>query len=120
MPLFNRRSSLLEVQNQALVKTARERAVRMTNSNASCKVQHRRSANFNASHRLLKSGPGNSKGVNFLGFTFICGRSRRGRFALKRKSRGDRTRTTLQEIKKEMQRRMHQPIPEQGKWLRKS
>jgi hypothetical protein len=29
MPLFNRRSSLLEVQNQALVKTARERAVRI-------------------------------------------------------------------------------------------
>ena len=27
-------------------------------------------------------------------------------------------RTRLQEIKKEMQRRMHQPIPEQGKWLR--
>jgi RNA-directed DNA polymerase len=25
---------------------------------------------------------------------------------------------TLQEIKKEMQRRMHQPNPEQGKWLR--
>ena len=27
-------------------------------------------------------------------------------------------RTTLQEIKKEMKRRMHQQIPEQGKWLR--
>jgi RNA-directed DNA polymerase len=27
-------------------------------------------------------------------------------------------RATLLEIKKEMQRRMHQPIPEQGKWLR--
>jgi RNA-directed DNA polymerase len=58
------------------------------------------------------------KTFNFLGFTFICGRSRRGRFALKRKSRGDRMRATLQEIKKEMQRRMHQPIPKQGKWLR--
>jgi RNA-directed DNA polymerase len=54
----------------------------------------------------------------FLGFTFICGRSRRGRFALKRKSRGDRMRAKLREIKKEMRRQRHQPIPEQGKWLR--
>jgi RNA-directed DNA polymerase len=54
----------------------------------------------------------------FLGFTFICGRSRRGRFALKRKSRGDRMRAKLKEIKKEMRRQRHQPIPEQGKWLR--
>ena len=29
MPLFNRRCSLLEVQNRALIKTARERAARM-------------------------------------------------------------------------------------------
>jgi hypothetical protein len=29
MPLFNRRSSLLEVQNRALIKTARERAARI-------------------------------------------------------------------------------------------
>ena len=27
-------------------------------------------------------------------------------------------RAKLKEIKKEMRRRMHQPIPEQGKWLR--
>ena len=54
----------------------------------------------------------------FLGFTFICGRSRHGRFALKRKSRGDRMRAKLKELKKEMRRQRHQPIPEQGKWLR--
>ena len=65
-----------------------------------------------------RCGLGKPETFNFLGFTFICGRSRRGRFALKRKSRGDRMRATLLEIKKEMQRRMHQPIPEQGKWLR--
>jgi len=65
-----------------------------------------------------RCGLGKPETFNFLGFTFICGRSRRGRFALKRNSRGDRMRATLQEIKKEMQRRMHQPINEQGKWLR--
>ena len=49
---------------------------------------------------------------------FICGRSRHGRFALKRKSRGDRMRVKLKEIREEMRRRRHQPVPEQGKWLR--
>src|SRR6516162_11492482 len=44
---------------------------------------------------------GKPETFNFLGFTFICGRSRRERFALKRKSRGDRIRAKLQESKKE-------------------
>jgi RNA-directed DNA polymerase len=54
----------------------------------------------------------------FLGFTFICGKSRRGAFQLKRKTRRDRMRAKLLEIKEELRRRMHHPIPEQGKWLR--
>ena len=54
---------------------------------------------------------------NFLGFTFICGKSRRGNFLLKRKSRRDRVRAKLKEIKEELRRRMHRPIPEQGNWL---
>jgi group II intron reverse transcriptase/maturase len=53
----------------------------------------------------------------FLGFTFICGRSRRGNFLLQRKTRGDRMRAKLQVIKEELRRRMHDPIPEQGIWL---
>ena len=54
----------------------------------------------------------------FLGFTFICGKTRRGRFQLQRKTRRDRMQTKLQEIKEELWRRMHRPIPEQGEWLR--
>src|SRR5438093_10404298 len=54
----------------------------------------------------------------FLGFTFICGTSRQGRFLLKRKTRRDRVRAKLKDIKKELRQRMHWPIPEQGKWLR--
>src|SRR5262249_23682781 len=54
---------------------------------------------------------------NFLGFTHICGRSRHGKFLLKRKSRRDRMRGKLKEIKGEMRHRMHQSIPEQGRWL---
>jgi RNA-directed DNA polymerase len=64
-----------------------------------------------------RRGLGKPETFKFLGFTFICGRSRRGRFVLKRKSRGDRMRTKLKEIKEEMRRRRHQPVSEQGKWL---
>jgi group II intron reverse transcriptase/maturase len=54
---------------------------------------------------------------NFLGFTFICGKTRAGKFQIKRRTRRDRMRAKLKMIKQEMWRRMHQPIPEQGKWL---
>jgi RNA-directed DNA polymerase len=53
----------------------------------------------------------------FLGFIHICGQSRRGKFLLKRRTRRDRMRTKLSEIKEELRRRVHQPIPEQGRWL---
>jgi RNA-directed DNA polymerase len=63
-------------------------------------------------------GLGKPETFNFLGFTLICGKSRSGNFLLKRKTRRDRMRTKLREVKEELRRRMHQPIPEQGRWLR--
>jgi RNA-directed DNA polymerase len=63
-------------------------------------------------------GLGKPETFNFLGFTFICGKSRRGYFLLKRKTRRDRLRAKLKIVKEAMRRRMHQPIPQQGKWLR--
>ena len=71
-----------------------------------------------AADRRARRGLGKPETFKFLGFTFICGQSRQGRFLLKRKTRSDRMRARLKEIKEEMRRRMHQPIPEQGKWLR--
>jgi RNA-directed DNA polymerase len=65
-----------------------------------------------------KSGLGKPETFMFLGFTFICGKSRSGRFQLQRKTRGDRMRTKLRTIKEELWRRLHWPIPEQGKWLK--
>jgi group II intron reverse transcriptase/maturase len=65
-----------------------------------------------------KSGLGKPETFMFLGFTFICGTSRSGRFQLQRKTRGDRMRTKLRIIKEELWRRLHWPIPEQGKWLK--
>ena len=64
-----------------------------------------------------RRGLGKPETFKFLGFIFICGKSRRGEFLVHRKSRLDRMRTKLQEVKKELRKRMHQPIPEQGRWL---
>ena len=72
---------------------------------------------FAATNRSRR-GLGKPETFAFLGFTFICGKSRQGRFQLQRKTRGDRMRATLQDIKAELRHRMHWPIPEQGEWLR--
>lgn len=65
-----------------------------------------------------RCGLGKPETFNFLGFTFICGRSRQGKFQIRRKSRKDRMRAKLQAVKQGLQRRMHQSVLEQGKWLR--
>jgi RNA-directed DNA polymerase len=54
---------------------------------------------------------------DFLGFTFISGKTRQGKFLVKRKSRRDRVKAKLREIKEALRRNMHKPIPEQGSWL---
>lgn len=70
-----------------------------------------------AARQRSRRGLGKPETFSFLGFIFICGRSRTGKFLLKRKSRSDRMRSKLREIKEELRRRRHEPIPEQGKWL---
>src|SRR3982074_1987780 len=64
-----------------------------------------------------RRGLGKPETFTFLGFTFICGKTRRGKFQIKRKTRRDRMQAKLQAIKQELRRSMHQPIPQQGRWL---
>jgi group II intron reverse transcriptase/maturase len=71
---------------------------------------------FAARNRELR-GLGKPETFKFLGFVFICGKSRRGAFQLRRKSRGDRMSAKLREIKEALRKRMHVPIPEVGRWL---
>ena len=79
--------------------------------------------------RLLEFGPfaaGNRKhrGLGkpetfaFLGFTHICGRTSKGRFTVLRQTIRKRLQAKLREVKTELRRRMHEPIPEVGKWLK--
>ena len=80
--------------------------------------------------RLLEFGPfaaenrrrhsqGKPETFNFLGFTHICGKKRsNGRFTVLRQTIRKRLQAKLSEVKAELKRRMHDPIPEVGKWLR--
>src|ERR1700751_5019023 len=70
-----------------------------------------------AAERRQRRGLGRPETFNFLGFIFISGKSRQGKFQIKRKARPDRRGAKLQAIKQELRRRRHQPIPVQGKWL---
>jgi RNA-directed DNA polymerase len=71
-----------------------------------------------AAERRAQRRLGKPETFNFLGFTFICERNSRGQFLVKRITRRDRMRATLREIKEELRRRMHRPIPEQGAWIK--
>ena len=62
-------------------------------------------------------GDGKPETFNFLGFTHICSRSRRGGFLLARHTRRDRKQAKLLEINGDLRRRWHQDVAEQGRWL---
>src|SRR6202789_3770789 len=80
--------------------------------------------------RLLEFGPfaidqrkwrgeGKPETFNLLGFTHICVKKKsNGRFTVSRQTIRKRLQTKLNEVKTELRRRMHAPVPEQGKWLR--
>jgi group II intron reverse transcriptase/maturase len=70
-----------------------------------------------AAQNCKKSGRSKPETFKFLGFVLICDKSRRGDFLVRRKSRGDRMRAKLLEIKEALRRRTNRPIPETGKWL---
>ena len=63
-------------------------------------------------------GLGKPETFDFLGFTFISGKSRQGKFLIHRKSRRDRVQAKLTAVKEELRQRMHGPIREQAEWLR--
>jgi RNA-directed DNA polymerase len=70
-----------------------------------------------AAERRKKKGLGKPETFNFLGFTHICGKTRKGFFQLRRQCRSDRMRAKLSEVKEELRKRRHEPIPETGQWL---
>jgi RNA-directed DNA polymerase len=71
---------------------------------------------FAATNRQAR-GLGKPETFDFLGFTHICARMRDGRFWVRRITVAKRMRAKLREVKDQLKRRRHQPIPEQGRWL---
>ena len=71
---------------------------------------------FAATNRQAR-GLGKPETFDFLGFTHICARMRDGRFWVRRITIPKRMRAKLREVKDQLKRRRHQPIPEQGRWL---
>jgi RNA-directed DNA polymerase len=53
----------------------------------------------------------------FLGFTHYCGRTRDGRFVVKRKTQSVRLRSKLKSLRLVARRRMHAPVATQHRWL---
>ena len=72
---------------------------------------------FAAASRKAR-GLGRPETFDFLGFTHASGKTRNGHFALKRITIAKRMRAKLKEVKDQLRRRMHLPIPEVGRWLR--
>ena len=72
---------------------------------------------YAAEHRQ-RAGQGKPETFNFLGFTHICGKKRNGRFTVVRQTIRKRLQAKLGEVKAELRRRLHAPIPVVGRWLR--
>jgi RNA-directed DNA polymerase len=70
-----------------------------------------------AAQRRAARGVGRPETFDFLGFTHICGKGKNGSFWLRRITISKRMRAKLKQVKDQLRRRRHLPIPEQGRWL---
>jgi RNA-directed DNA polymerase len=71
-----------------------------------------------AADNRRRRGEGKPETFAFLGFTHICAKKRsNGRFTVLRQTIRKRLQAKLSEVKAELRRRRHDPIPEQGRWL---
>src|SRR5437762_7184076 len=70
-----------------------------------------------AAERRAARGLGKPETFDFLGFTHICGKGKNGSFWLRRTTIAKRLRAKLKQVKDQLVRRRHRPIPEQGRWL---
>jgi len=65
-----------------------------------------------------RRGEGKPETFDFLGFTHISGKNGKGHYTVRRTTVRKRMRKKLQEIKQQLRRRMHDPVPQTGGWLR--
>lgn len=70
-----------------------------------------------AVRRRAERDLGKPETFDFLGFTHICGKGKSGAFWLRRITVSKRLRAKLKQVKIQLKRRRHLPIPDQGRWL---
>jgi len=70
-----------------------------------------------ASRNRKRKGKGKPETFDFLGFTHMCSKNRKGDFFLRRKTKRKQLKKKLKEVKDELKERMHDKIKETGKWL---
>jgi len=71
-----------------------------------------------AEQNRKRRGLGKPKTFDFLGFTHICGRTRKGKYVVLRHTKKKGLQKKLTELGNELQSRLHMPVPLVGKWLR--
>lgn len=64
-----------------------------------------------------KRGEGKPETFDFLGFTHFCSQAKNGVFEVGRVTIAKRMRATLKEIRGQLHKRRHEPVPVIGKWL---
>jgi len=70
-----------------------------------------------AAQQRKQRGEGKPETFCFLGFVHICSRTRAGNFLLERHTAAARMHRKIREIRQELRRRLHAPVPKQGEWL---
>src|SRR5258708_22045222 len=70
-----------------------------------------------AAQNRQERGQGKPETFQFLGLVHSCGRTRKGEFRVHRHTAADRLRAKLREVKAELRRRRHAPVPEVGHYL---
>jgi len=70
-----------------------------------------------AAESRKRRGLGKPETFDFLGFTHACGKTRKGKFTVKRLTMRTRLRSKLKDVKAGLRRRLHVPVRDVGKWL---
>jgi hypothetical protein len=71
-----------------------------------------------AEENRKRRGEGRPDTFDFLGFTHISGKNSLGRFMVRRTTIRKRMRAKLRQIKQQLRMRMHDPVPQTGRWLK--
>jgi RNA-directed DNA polymerase len=105
-----------EAEGRAFLKALRERLLAYELKLHPTKTRLVEFGRYAASRRRERR-KGKPETFDYLGFTHICGKTREGRFMIKRITIRKRLSRKLQEIKEKLTKRMHRPLNETGRWL---